>query len=82
MESPPRATTKRASKHRSSYTKELDKLKANLAKWKTKLDTDNANFEIEQAELRSIREDFIAGLSKFFNRRSLARCRTSGTPVG
>ena len=56
MESLPRATTKRASKHRSSYTKELDKLKANLAEWKAKLDTDNA-------ELKSMRENFIAGLS-------------------
>ena len=44
----------------------LLKLKADLDKLKTKLDTDNANFEIEQAELKTIREDFIAGLSKFF----------------
>ena len=44
----------------------LLKLKADLDKLKTKLDADNANFEIEQAELKTIREDFIAGLSKFF----------------
>ena len=44
----------------------LLQLKADLDKLKNKLDIDNANFEIEQAEHKTIREDFIAGLSKFF----------------
>ena len=92
MESPPRATTKRASKHRSSYTKELEKLKAILDEWKTKRDTDNANFEQAKlkadadcdklmADLKTIREEFVAGLSKFFTPSHDSSPILSSTPL-